>query len=57
MPGSRIPIVPASLLQGQRPDCLVILPWNIVEEIKEQNFLLAKQGTRFATAVPSLKIS
>jgi len=57
MPGSRIPIVPASLLQEQRPDCLVILPWNIVEEIKEQNFLLAKQGTRFATAVPSLKIS
>jgi len=57
MPGSRIPIVPASVLQEQRPDCLVILPWNIVEEIKEQNFLLAKQGTRFATAVPNLKIS
>jgi SAM-dependent methyltransferase len=57
MPGSRIPIVTASVLQEQPPDCLVILPWNIVEEIKEQNFLLAKQGTRFATAVPSLKIS
>jgi len=57
MPGSRIPIVPASVLQEQRPDCLVILPWNIVEEIKEQNFLLAKQGTRFASAVPTLKIS
>ena len=57
MPGSRIPIVPASVLQEQRPDCLVILPWNIVEEIKEQNFLLAKQGTRFATAVPNLKFS
>lgn len=57
MPGSCIPIVPVSVLQDQRPDCLVILPWNIVEEIKEQNFLLAKQGTRFATAVPTLKIS
>jgi hypothetical protein len=57
MPGSRIPIVPASVLQEQPPDCLVILPWNIVEEIKEQNFLLAKQGTRFATAVPNLMIS
>jgi hypothetical protein len=57
MPGSHIPIVPASVLQDQRPDCLVILPWNIVEEIKKQNFLLAKQGTRFATAVPNLKFS
>ena len=57
MPGSRIPIVPASVLQEKRPDFLVILPWNIVEEIKEQNFLLAKQGTRFATAVPNLEIS
>ena len=57
MPGSRIPIVPASVLQEKRPDFLVLLPWNIMEELKEQNFLLAKQGTRFATAVPTLKIS
>ena len=57
MPGSRIPIVPASVLQEKRPDFLVILPWNIVEEIKEQTFSLAKQGTRFATAVPNLEIS
>jgi SAM-dependent methyltransferase len=57
MPGSRIPIVPASVLQEKRPDYLVILPWNIVEEIKEQNASLAKQGTRFATAVPKLRIS
>ena len=57
MPGSRIPIVPASVLQEKRPDFLVILPWNIMEELKEQNFLLAKQGTQFATAVPNLKFS
>ena len=57
MPGSRIPIVPASVLKEKRPDFLVILPWNIMEELKEQNFLLAKQGTQFATAVPNLKFS
>ena len=57
MPGSRIPIVQASVLQEKRPDFLVILPWNIMEELKEQNFLLAKQGTQFATAVPNLKFS
>ena len=56
MPGSRIPIVPASVLQERRPDFLVILPWNIAEEIKKQNSALAKLGTRFVTVVPKLEI-
>jgi hypothetical protein len=56
IPGSRIPIVPPSTLQKQPPDCLVILPWNIAEEIKKQNSALAKLGTRFVTVVPKLEI-
>ena len=56
MPGSRIPIVPPSTLQKQPPDYLVILPWNIAEEIKKQNSALAKLGTRFVTVVPKLEI-
>jgi C-methyltransferase C-terminal domain len=57
MPGSRIPIVPPDLLTEQRPDYLVILPWNIAAEIKQQNARLAEQGTRFVTAVPKLEIA
>lgn len=57
MPGSHIPILSPEVLRSQRPDYLVILPWNIAIEVKEQNAALAKQGTRFATAVPNLKIS
>ena len=56
MPGSHIPIVAPSMLLEKRPDYLVILPWNIADEVKEQNNTLGKMGTRFVTAVPRLEI-
>jgi SAM-dependent methyltransferase len=55
MPGSRIPILPPSALLNRRPDTLVILPWNIAGEIIRQNATLAERGTRFVTAVPTLR--
>jgi hypothetical protein len=33
---------------------LVILPWNIAAEVKQQNARLAELGTKFVTAVPQL---
>ncbi len=57
MPGSRIPIVSTEALHSQRPDYLVILPWNIADEVKQQNAALAKLGTQFVTAVPKLEIA
>ena len=57
MPGSHIPILAPAELQRRCPDYLVILPWNIAAEVKAQNAGLAAAGTRFVTAVPSLKIS
>jgi hypothetical protein len=56
MPGSQIPIVEPITLEKHRPDYLIILPWNIANEVKEQNAPLAKLGTRFVTAVPKLEI-
>ena len=55
LPGSRIPIVSPETLQAQRPDYLLILPWNISAEIKQQNSELAKYGTTFITAIPRIK--
>jgi SAM-dependent methyltransferase len=55
MPGSHIPIMPPTELAERRPDYLVILPWNIAAEVKEQNAWLAELGTRFITAVPLLE--
>ena len=56
MPGSHIPILPPSALAESAPDYLLILPWNIAAEVKQQNAALAAQGTKFVTAVPSLSI-
>jgi SAM-dependent methyltransferase len=56
MPGSHIPILPPTVLEERRPDHLLILPWNIAAEIKEQNAALAALGTRFVTAVPELRV-
>jgi SAM-dependent methyltransferase len=56
MPGSHIPILPPGALQENRPDYLLILPWNIADEVIAQMSCLAVQGTRFVTAVPELCI-
>jgi len=56
MPGSHIPIVAPEALQYSRPDFLLVLPWNIAGEVRQQNESLALLGTRFVTAVPYLSI-
>ena len=56
MPGSHIPILPPAALFDQRIDYLLILPWNIADEIRQQNSRMAELGTKFVTAVPRLQI-
>jgi hypothetical protein len=57
MPGSHIPILSPAELDRYKPDFLLILPWNIAEEVKQQNAGLEASGTRFVTALPELAIS
>ncbi|TMV13510.1 class I SAM-dependent methyltransferase [Arenibacterium halophilum] len=57
MPGSHIPILAPDALRDNRPDYVVILPWNIGTEVRAQLSDLADQGTRFVTAVPELTIT
>lgn len=57
MPGSHITILPPERLVEVKPDFVLILPWNIADEVKALNAELAKSGTRFVTAVPELHIS
>lgn len=57
MPGSHIPILPPSALTERRPDYLLILPWNIAAEVRQENASLAERGTKFVTAVPMLEIA
>jgi hypothetical protein len=57
MPGSHIPILAPEILSRDRPDYLLILPWNIAAEVKQQNARLAALGTKFVTAMPKLEIA
>jgi hypothetical protein len=57
MPGSHIPIMKPKALFKEHLDFVVILPWNIAKEVREQNAQLAKLGVQFVTAVPFLEIS
>lgn len=56
MPGSRIPIVSEERLQAERPDYVVILPWNISDEVMTQLAGIRSWGGQFVTAVPRLDI-
>jgi len=57
MPGSRIPIVEEARLAADRPDYVVILPWNLSAEVTQQLDYIRAWGGRFVRAVPSLEIS
>jgi hypothetical protein len=57
MPGSHIPIFSPSALENFTPDYVLILPWNISTEVRDQNAALAKRGAKFLTAVPELAIT
>lgn len=55
MPGSHIKIVHPKNLLKEPPDYLLILPWNIADEVISQNKELKDKGTIFLKAVPSLE--
>ncbi|OGS99066.1 MAG: SAM-dependent methyltransferase [Gallionellales bacterium RIFCSPLOWO2_02_FULL_59_110] len=57
LPGCRIPIVAEAQLKQTRPDYVVILPWNLREEVMDQLAYVREWGGRFVTAVPNIKIA
>jgi SAM-dependent methyltransferase len=56
MPGSQIPIVAEAHLRKSRPDYVLILPWNLREEVVQQLAYIRKWGGQFVTAIPSLMV-
>ena len=54
MPGSRIPILSPDHMVADNPDTVLILPWNIATEIKNQMAPRLPPTTRFYVAIPSL---
>ena len=56
MPGSHIPILPPQGMRDFKPDYLLILPWNIADEVMQQNSFIREWGGQFVMAVPELCI-
>jgi len=54
MPGSRIPIVDESKLRSEKPDIIVILPWNIKNEVRAQLNYVREWGGRFLVVQPQV---
>lgn len=55
MPGSHIPIHPPSELRANPPHTVLILPWNIANEVRAEMTDLADRGATFVTAIPTLR--
>jgi len=55
MPGSRIPIVNESVLFKKKPDYVVILPWNLKNEVSLQLDIVRTWGGNFVVAIPNLE--
>lgn len=56
LPGTRIPIRAPEEIFRTRPDYLLILPWNIKDEIMEQMAPVRQWGGRFVVPIPEVRI-
>lgn len=57
LPGSRIPVLPPSVLRERRPHVVLVLAWNILDEVMAQQAAVREWGGTFVVAVPSLRIA
>ena len=56
LPGSRIAVVSEDVLYRDRPDYVIILPWNLKVEVMRQLADAGISEARYVTAVPQLEI-
>lgn len=55
LPGSHIAVVPENEIKKEKPDFILILPWNIKEEIMNQLCYIKNWGGKFVVAVPEIE--
>ena len=54
MPGSRIPIKAETAIKNTRPDIILILPWNLTQEVVMQLDYVKDWGCVFVSAIPTI---
>lgn len=55
LPGSHIPVLAPEVLRERRPDVILILPWNIANEVVAHHGYVHEWGCRFVVAVPEIR--
>ena len=55
LPGSHIPVFAPEKLKSEKPDFVLILPWNIAAEVMLNTNYIRQWGGQYATAVPTLE--
>ena len=56
LPGTRIPIRPPEAIREERPDFVLILPWNLRDEIAAQMAFIRDWGGRFVVPIPGVEV-
>ena len=56
LPGTHIPIFPPERIQQTRPDYILILPWNLKNEIIEQLAYVREWGGKFIVPIPEVQV-
>jgi hypothetical protein len=56
LPGTHIPIKHPEVLEQDRPDFILILPWNLKQEIVEQLAYAREWGARFVVPIPGVEV-
>jgi len=56
LPGTHIPIYGPEKIEETKPDFVLILPWNLRDEIEEQMSFIRKWGGKFITPIPTVEV-
>ncbi len=57
LPGSKIPVFDPEKIRTEKPDYVLILPWNLADEIRQQLAFIHDWGGQFVAAIPIVGIS
>ncbi len=55
-PGTHIPILDPEKIRESKPDYLLLLPWNLKDEIMQQMAYIREWGGQFVVPIPSVKV-
>jgi hypothetical protein len=56
LPGTHVPIFPPERIRETRPDYVLILPWNLKDEIVAQLSYVREWGGRFVVPIPEVQV-